>query len=186
MLDRHADGSVNFHTKLIVGTGPKDIVTRVELKDAVKDLFADDTDVSLFYFAGHGYIESTGGYLCGGDCKTGDDGLPLSDIMSFATSSPARNKDHHSRQLPQRRARREPHEQSGLRGRRGHDDPYCFDENQYAKEKNGGGAIHRSDGRCPGCAAANVVGEVTPGSVYAHVDQSTRQLEPAGLYSKRT
>jgi hypothetical protein len=62
MLDRHADGSVNFGTKIVVGTGPSDIVTRAELKDAVRELFADDSEVGLFYFAGHGYIESTGGY----------------------------------------------------------------------------------------------------------------------------
>src|SRR6266436_1182671 len=74
MLDRHADGSVNFGTKIVVGTGPNDVVTRGALKEAVRDLFADDTEVSLFYFAGHGYIEATGGYLCGGECRTGDDG----------------------------------------------------------------------------------------------------------------
>ena len=92
MLDRHADGSVNFWTKIIVGTGPSDIVTPSELQDAVRALFADDADINLFYFAGHGYIGSTGGYLCAADCKTGDDGLPLWEIMSIANDSEARNK----------------------------------------------------------------------------------------------
>src|SRR4051794_33512945 len=93
MLDRNANGSVNFtQPRLIVGTGPTDVVHRSELKEAVRQLFADDNDVALFYFAGHGYIETTGGYLCAGECKTGDDGLPLSDIMTFANMSPARNK----------------------------------------------------------------------------------------------
>src|SRR3954463_144657 len=74
MLDRHADGSVNFaQPRLIVGTGAADLVSRSELKEAVRQLFADDNEVALFYFAGHGYIETTGGYLCAGDCKTGDD-----------------------------------------------------------------------------------------------------------------
>ena len=92
MLDRHADGSVNFGTRLMVGTGPHDILERSELKEAVRELFADDSEVALFYFAGHGYIETTGGYLCAGDCKTGDDGLALSDVMTFANKSKARNK----------------------------------------------------------------------------------------------
>ena len=26
-------------------------------------LFADDTEIALLYFAGHGYVEETGGYL---------------------------------------------------------------------------------------------------------------------------
>src|SRR5882757_490160 len=75
MLARHADGSVNFGTRLMVGTGPHDILARSEIKEAVSELFADDSEVALFYFAGHGHIETTGGYLCGGDCKSGDDGL---------------------------------------------------------------------------------------------------------------
>src|SRR4051812_25307728 len=90
MLDRNADGSVNFGTRLIIGTGPTEAVPRSELRDAIRELFADDSDIALFYFAGHGHIESTGGYLCGSDCKTGDDGLPLSDIMKFAIGSKAR------------------------------------------------------------------------------------------------
>src|SRR5215218_4658021 len=70
MLDRNADGSVNFgQPKLIVGTSPADIITRADLKESVRELFSDDNDVALFYFAGHGYIESTGGYLCAGDCR---------------------------------------------------------------------------------------------------------------------
>ncbi len=32
MLDRHADGSVNFGTRLMVGIGPKDILQRSELR----------------------------------------------------------------------------------------------------------------------------------------------------------
>src|SRR5689334_12536408 len=92
MLDRHADGSVNFGTRLHVAAGPADALTRVELKEAVRELFGDDSEVALFYFAGHGYIESTGGYLCASDCKTGDDGLPLADILTLANTSKARNK----------------------------------------------------------------------------------------------
>jgi hypothetical protein len=172
MLDRHADGSVNFGTKLVVGTGPGAVITRVELKDAVRELFADDTDVSLFYFAGHGYIESTGGYLCGGECKTGDDGLPLSDIMSFANSSPARNRiiildscysgalgDSHANKQISEIADGMPILTASTKG-------------QYAAEKNGSGLFTGLLVDALGGAAANLVGEVTPGSVYAHIDQS--------------
>src|SRR5258707_10466153 len=75
VLDRHADGSVNFGVKLMVGTGPADLITRDDLKDAARDLFANDADIALLYFAGHGYIEETGGFLCAGDFKRRDDGL---------------------------------------------------------------------------------------------------------------
>ncbi|MCK1714154.1 caspase family protein [Bradyrhizobium sp. 143] len=172
MLDRHADRSVNFGTKIVVGTGPKDVVTRGELKDAVRELFADDTDVSLFYFAGHGYIESTGGYLCAGDCKTGDDGLPLSDIMSLANDSPARNKivildSCHSGALGDSHTNKQISEIA-----EGMTILTASTKGQYAAEKNGGGLFTGLLVDALGGAAANLVGEVTPGSVYAHVDQS--------------
>src|SRR5262245_13007380 len=92
MLDRNADGSVNFGTRLLVGTGRQDSVKRAMLREAVRDLFADDNEVALFYFAGHGYIGTTGGYLCASDSTTGDDGLALADVMTFANESEARNK----------------------------------------------------------------------------------------------
>ena len=171
MLDRHGDGSVNFGTKLIAGTGPDDIVTRPELKQAVKELFADDTEVDLFYFAGHGYIKSTGGYLCAGDCKTGDDGLPLSDVLAFAHQSPARNKiivldSCHSGALGESHLNNQVSEVSeGLTILTG------STKNQYAM-KGGGGLFTGLFVDALSGAAANVIGEITPGSVYAHIDQS--------------
>jgi uncharacterized caspase-like protein len=72
ILERHADGTVNFVTpRLLTGTGPADVVEKDKLKTAVRELFAGDSDIALLYFAGHGYIEDTGGFLCAGDCKTG-------------------------------------------------------------------------------------------------------------------
>lgn len=92
LLERNSDGTVNFGVKLLTGTGPADAVTRTDLKEGVRDLFADDSEIALFYFAGHGHIEATGGYLCGSDCQTGDDGLPLGELLTLANASKARNK----------------------------------------------------------------------------------------------
>ena len=93
VLERHADGTLNFATpQLLIGASATQTVTRNELKSAVRKLFEDDAEVALFYFAGHGYVEDTGGYLCASDCVSGDDGLALSDIMTLANSSSAKNK----------------------------------------------------------------------------------------------
>ena len=62
------------------------------LKDLVRDLFAEDNEVALLYFAGHGHVEQTGGYLCSSDCSRGDDGLSLGEVMTMANASPAPNK----------------------------------------------------------------------------------------------
>jgi hypothetical protein len=172
MLDRNADGSVNFGTRLLVGTGPTESVTRTALKEAIRELFADDPDVALFYFAGHGYIEATGGYLCASECKTGDDGLPLAELLKIAHDSKARNKIGILDSC-----------HSGALGDSSHNNDVSVisegmtiltacTRGQYALEAGGGGLFTSLLIDALGGAAANLIGQVTPGSVYAHIDQS--------------
>lgn len=174
MLDRHADGSVNFGVRLMTGTGPTDIVERGSLKEAVRELFSDDPEVALFYFAGHGFVEATGGYLCSSDSRSGDDGLPLSDVMTLANASRARNKiiildSCHSGAAGE-------HPRSQLTEiSEGVTILTASTKEQYASEENGGGVFTSLLIDALGGAAANLVGEVTPGSVYAHIDQSLGQ-----------
>jgi hypothetical protein len=93
VLERHADGTTNFTTpEILLGATADSAVTKQELKEAVRQLFYDDADIALLYFAGHGYTEDTGGFLCASDCATGDDGLPLAEVMTFANKSQAKNK----------------------------------------------------------------------------------------------
>ena len=172
-LERHADGTLNFaQPRLMTGTGPGSGVARSELRAAVQELFAEDSDVALFYFSGHGYIDSTGGFLCASDCNAGDDGLALSDVMAFANQSPAKNKvilidSCHS----------------GVAGgsvlsplvaeiKEGVTILTASTAEQYAMEENGAGVVTSLLVDALNGAAANLVGEVTPGSVYAHIDQS--------------
>ncbi|MHC0463028.1 caspase family protein [Kosakonia cowanii] len=175
VLERHSDGQVNFATpRLIIGSGPHDIVTKHRLKEAVRELFSGDADIALFYFAGHGYIEDTGGFLCAGDCSEGDDGLALSEVMTLANRSNAKNKiiildSCHS----------------GVAGNAANIAEFAEIKDgmtiltastaeQYAMEVQGGGAgvFTNLFVDALGGAAANLVGDVTPGSVYAHIDQS--------------
>lgn len=93
VLERHADGTINFATpRLLTGTSLVDRVNKSKIKDAVRKLFSGDSEIALFYFAGHGYIEDTGGFLCTTESKSGDDGLSLAEVMSLASNSNARNK----------------------------------------------------------------------------------------------
>ncbi|NKJ71810.1 caspase family protein [Rhizobium leguminosarum bv. viciae] len=170
MLDRHSDGSVNFGVRLITGLG--NIVTRRELRDAVRELFEGDDEVALLYFAGHGYIESTGGYLCAGDTQTGDDGLSVFDIMVYANGSKARNKviildSCHGGGIAQEVGKPSLSELSD-----GMTILTASTAEQYATEENGSGVFTSLLVDALGGAASNLIGDVTPGSVYAHVDQS--------------
>jgi hypothetical protein len=175
VLERHSDGTVNFATpRLMTGTSTMDAVERGDLKDAVRELFAGDSEIALFYFAGHGFIEDTGGFLCTTESKTGDDGLSLSELMTLAGKSSVKNKivildSCHS----------------GIAGNRAEAQGYAevkegmtiltaSTAEQYALEVPGGGAgvFTRLFVDALGGAAANLVGDVTPGAVYAHIDQS--------------
>ena len=175
MLERHADGTLNFATpRLMTGTGPADVVNRHGLKEAVRELFRDDSEVALFYFAGHGHIEDTGGFLCASDALTGDDGLALSEVMTLARESPAKNRvvildSCHSGIAGNSQVA------SGVAEiKEGMTILSASAANQYAMEVSGGGAgvFTRLFVDALGGAAANLLGEITLGSVYAHIDKS--------------
>jgi len=175
MLERHADGTVNFVTpRILTGTGPIETVGRTDLKEAARELFKDDADIALFYFAGHGYIEDTGGFLCASDCRTGDDGLPLAELMTLASNSHAKNKIIILDSCHSGIAGDRPTGPSIAEIKQGMTILTASTEQQYALEMPGGGSGVFTNLLVDalGGAAANLVGDVTPGSVYAHIDQS--------------
>jgi hypothetical protein len=60
VLRRHSDGTKNFDIKFRVARNKQNNIKKKSLKDDVKALFKYDSDVALFYFSGHGYIDTTG------------------------------------------------------------------------------------------------------------------------------
>lgn len=172
MLDRHADGSVNFGVKHLTAAGSTDPVRRDELRQAIEDLFAADGEVSLLYFAGHGHIEATGGYLCSSDVRTGNDGVPLAEIMTMANQSKIQNRviildSCHSGVAGGSALQQKVAEISD-----GVTILTASTAEQYATEEAGAGIFTNLLVDALGGAAANLVGDVTPGGTYAHVDQS--------------
>lgn len=182
VLDRHSDGTINFSTKLEVATSEKTAITRRELKDLCIELFKDDSDVALFYFSGHGYVENTGGYLITSECTDGDDGFSMAELLQIANESKARNKViildccH-----------------SGFVGKAAGTDSNsslsegmtiltASSESQYAVEENGSGVFTSLLVDALNGGASNLVGEITPGSVYAHIDQSLGPWEQRPIF----
>ena len=47
-IERNADGTVNFGTKILAGTGESNPVTRRDVRTAAQELFAGDSDIALF------------------------------------------------------------------------------------------------------------------------------------------
>ncbi|MDS7924566.1 MULTISPECIES: caspase family protein [Acinetobacter] len=175
VLERNADNSTNFQTpRLILGSKETPIVKKSILKAAVRELFQGECEIALLYFAGHGYVEDTGGYLCAGDCETGDDGLSLHEVMTFANRSKAKNRviildSCHSGVIGSN-----PIDTSLTELKEGTTILTASTEDQYAMENGdaSGGVFTTLLVDALEGAAANLVGDVTPGSIYAHIDQS--------------
>ncbi|MFN5242756.1 MAG: caspase domain-containing protein [Aphanizomenon sp.] len=182
VLERHSDGTINFGVNLLVATDANSLITRKYLKDKVAELFRDNSDVAFFYFSGHGYLESTGGYLITSDCSDGDDGLSMNELLVIANDSPARNRIIvvdccHSGQMGTPEIK---------------DDKAILKEGmtiltassaeQSAIERNGAGVFTSLLVDALSGSAANLVGDITPGSVYAHIDQSLGPWEQRPVF----
>jgi uncharacterized caspase-like protein len=182
VLQRHSDGSPNFDAKLLTATDEKSKISRKALKDCISELFKGDSEIALFYFAGHGHIEATGGYLLTSDANEGDEGLPLTDLLQIAFNSKAKNKvivldSCHS-------------------GKAGN--PSLFEDksilsegmtiltasgqDEYATEKNGSGVFTTLFVDALNGGAANLLGDITPGSIYAHIDQSLGEWDQRPVF----
>lgn len=183
ILERHSDGTINFDVKILTCSGESEIISRPNLKTQIKELFAGDTtDTALFYFAGHGYIEATGGYLVTSDAEVGDDGVSINEILSIANNSKVRNKiivldSCHS----------------GIAGTSANDEKIAelkegvtilsaSTKEQYASEENGSGIFTSLFVDALNGGASNLVGDITPGSVYAYIDQSLGPWEQRPVF----
>ncbi|MGB3045795.1 MAG: caspase family protein [Xanthobacteraceae bacterium] len=175
VLTRNADGTTNFTTpRVLTATGAANSVSRRMLRDSIEALFKDDPEIALFYFAGHGYVDATGGFLCASDCRDGDDGLALSDVMTFAGESKATNKIIILDSCHGGIAGNKPGKGSLAEIGEGMTLLTASTEHQYSYEGGNGapGVFTNLLVDALNGAAANLVGDVTPGSVYAHIDQS--------------
>lgn len=174
-LERHAttDRETNFTApRLMTASSEDQAISRGDIKDAVQELFVDDAEVALFYFAGHGYVDTTGGFLCASDCERGDDGVSLAEVMAFANTSPAANKVILLDSCHSGITGASALQASVAELREGVTILTASTASQYAVEKNGGGLFTGLLVDALEGAAANLVGDITPGSVYAHIDQS--------------
>lgn len=168
-LERNADSSPNFATKLLEGS-PGAAVSRSDMLDALDELFDSDPEIALFYFAGHGLPHNGSTYLSSSTASRADEGVSISDIVGRANKSRARNRivivdschsdvatDDAGVPIPLN---------SGVTVLS------ASEAGQYATETSSGGTftgllLDALDG-----SAANLVGEITPGAIYSHIDQA--------------
>lgn len=182
LLERHGDGSVNFGVELITATGPTDMVSRAQLKDAIVQLFEDKHEIALLYFAGHGHITTTGGYILSSDSSRGDDGVSLTEVLTLAAHCPSENRIVILDSCHSGIAGTPP----GMAGMavlsEGMTILTASTDAQYASEQNGSGVFTSLLVDALSGPASNLVGDITPGSVYAHIDQALGPWEQRPVF----
>lgn len=172
VLERNGDGTLNFATKLLCATSEATHINRETLKDAIQDLFNDESEIAVFYYAGHGSYDALGGYLCTSEVERADQGLSLNDVMGIVANSHAQNKivildSCHSGLVASSNAMPN---YSVINN--GTTILAACDEKQYASEENGQGVFTSLLIEALYGGAMNLLGEVSPGSIYSYIDSS--------------
>lgn len=85
LISKNEDGSRNFDGRLI--TSDKDDVSHDALRQNIEELFSSKADMAFFYFSGHGDMTSTGGAICPSDSTRYNSGISMHDILTLANSS---------------------------------------------------------------------------------------------------
>jgi hypothetical protein len=168
LLRSHGDGNPNFGVDLQTGQ-----VTERKLKRMIEELFSDPNDVALLYFAGHGIVTSTGGFLMTADAMAYDWGVGMSDVLLLANNSPAKSKIIildccHSGAISQNKLTGGNHALIGD----GVSVLAASRTDEVASESNRGGLFTSLFIAALEGSAADVLGTITMGSAYAFVDQA--------------
>jgi uncharacterized caspase-like protein len=171
LLARNHDGSVNFDVQLV--TAPTAKVTRARLRARIDELLRDEADVALLYFSGHGTENDLGGFLVTPDATTYDEGVPLTDVLTWANASKVKQivialDSCHSGALGNVPAVNN----SAAILREGISILTASRATQTAVEVGGQGLFTALFCGALEGGAADVVGSVTAASVYAYIDQS--------------
>ena len=167
-LKKNGDGSPNFEVLSMYVRDEETAITRAKLSTYVEKLFEKNVETALFYFSGHGATDDHGSYLCTSETMEIQDGLSMETLMNIVRKSNARNKviildTCHSGKMGCMTGMPDcavlPENTTILAACEANDVSYEGVFTPLVVEALNGGA-------------ANLVGEVTPGSVYSYVDRA--------------
>ena len=178
LLLKNGDDSPNFDVYKITGEG-----TRKVLLQKIRELFSGQNEVALLYFAGHGTVDEGNSYIVSTDCEEENWGVKLDDILEIANKSQSRHKviilD------------------SCFSGAMGTPETFgnsCAQigdgltiftsslASETSKEIDGHGVFTSLFLEALKGGAADVVGNITPGSVYAYIDKALGSWEQRPVF----
>lgn len=169
LIGRNGDNSINFDVKF-----EKNVSSKSKLMHLVKNLFSGNNETALFYFSGHGFLnELGGGYIVTPDARQNDEGLLMDELLNIANHSEADNRVIildccHSGAMgaPVLAGGSTAHVAEGLTVLT------ASRNTEKAVEINGHGLFTNLLLKALEGGAADLRGHITPGSVYAYIDQA--------------
>lgn len=168
IMETNGDGSPNFGIKLLT-----DVQTKSELKSAIVELFEGASDTALLYFSGHGSLNELGGFIVTPDYSRYDEGVSMDEILTLANKSKAKDKIIildccHSGAFGS------PQVSGGVSSQiiEGVVILTASRDSESALEVNGHGIFTNLLLDALQGGAADLRGHITPGSVYAYIDQA--------------
>lgn len=173
-LSRHASGTPNFSNKILTSSDTR--VTKKLMSEAIKNLFSGDGNISLLYFAGHGSFDTSinEGLIIPQDYDGDGDGIRISDIIEWATNATNITNKIIILDCCQSGGAGEVRQLKGGASilADGLTILTACNKNEYAIEKSGHGLFTSLALQALYGGAANVLGHITPGSLYSFVDNA--------------
>jgi uncharacterized caspase-like protein len=169
LLSKNDDGSPNFDCRYLLA--PHDEIERRDLSTAIDDLLATEADIVVFFFSGHGALDTSGGYLLTPDARAFSDGYPMASLLACANKSRVREfvaflDCCHSGEFGNLSELGT--EQTALR--EGIAILAASRSSESSLEVDGSGVFTTLVCDALQGGAADVLGQVTTGSIYAYVD----------------
>ncbi len=177
LLSTNGDGSPNFAVQLVTS-----VKTKRDLKERIVKLFEGDDETVLLYFAGHGLVNEIGGYIVTPDFEQYDEGINMEEILTIISKSEIRNKIvildccHSGAFGAPEISQGSSHLDEGV------SILTASRNNQLASEVNGHGVFTNLLIEALKGGAADLRGHITPGSVYAYIDQALGAWEQRPVF----
>lgn len=178
IVETNGNGSPNFDVRLVTN-----VSTKAELKGLIRDLFSGNCDTALLYFSGHGFLNDLGGYIVTPDYQPNDEGVSMDEILTLANESGAKDRVIildccHSGAFgsPKNTGSKSTHIAEGV------SILTASKDDESAIEINGHGLFTNLLLDALQGGASDLRGHITPGSIYAYIDQALGPWEQRPVF----
>lgn len=178
IVETNGNGSPNFDVRLVTN-----VSTKAELKGLIRDLFSGNCDTALLYFSGHGFLNDLGGYIVTPDYQPNDEGVSMDEILTLANESGAKDRVIildccHSGAFgsPKNTGSKSTHIAEGV------SILTASKDDESAVEINGHGLFTNLLLDALQGGASDLRGHITPGSIYAYIDQALGPWEQRPVF----